>query len=312
MRDPAESAGTSDRSSQVASGAIRTRAVPRRSERRLRRRVGGALKRFWRLAWDANITGLSAMLAYSMLLAVIPIALLGLFIAGQLLSSEAVQRSVLTDLQGIFPTAAEGTLNSLLNEVRDSTTSTGLLAFVGALWLGSSFWGALDTAFGHVYRCRSRSWLDQKRFALVMLILVLMFMVATVAVPVVQAFLLSGARHLPFDLAQVADAVYVVSLIIGLILLFTCLALIYTTVPNLHTPWRAVWPGAISATLAIGVVDYVFPFYFSNISTIARFGTTIVFILIVLAWFYVVALIILGGGVINALRLRRDQVARRP
>jgi membrane protein len=312
MRDPAESAGTGDRSSQIESGAVRTRAVPRRSVSRLRRRVGGALKRFWRLAWEANITGLSAMVAYSMLLAVIPIALLGLFIAGQVLSSEAVQRSVLTDLQGIFPGAAEGTLNSLLNEVRDSTTSTGVLAFIGALWLGSSFWGALDTAFGHVYRCRSRSWLDQKRFAFVMLIVVLLFMVATVAVPIVQAFLLSGAEHLPFDLAKITDAVYVVSLIISLILLFSCLGLIYTVVPNLHTPWRAVWPGAISATLAIGVIDYVFPFYFSNISTIARFGTTIVFVLIVLAWFYVVALIILGGAVINSLRLRRDQVARRP
>ena len=311
MSDPAESAGTTDDSLQIESGAVRSRAPSPRPGSRLSRRVGGALQRFWRLAWEANITGLSSMVAYSMLLAVIPIALLGLFVAGQVLSSEAVQRSVLTDLQGIFPGAAEGTLNSLLNEVRGSTTSTGVLAFIGALWLGSSFWGALDTAFGHVYRCRSRSWLDQKRFALVMLILVLLFMVATVAVPVVQAFLLSGARHLPFDLAKVTDAVYVVSLVISLILLFTCLGLIYTTVPNLHTPWRAVWPGAISATLAIAVVDVVFPFYFTHISTIARFGTTIVFVLIVLAWFYVVALIILGGAVINALRLRRDEVARR-
>ena len=70
-------------------------------------------------------------------------------------------------------------------------------------------------------------------------------------------------------------------------------------------PWRAVWPGAISATLAIGVVSFAFPVYLSSISTIARFGTTIVFVLIVLGWFYVLALIILGGGVLNALRLER-------
>jgi membrane protein len=69
-------------------------------------------------------------------------------------------------------------------------------------------------------------------------------------------------------------------------------------------PWRAVWPGAIGATLAISVIDSAFPLYLSSISTIARFGTTIVFILIVLGWFYVLAIIILGGAVINALRLR--------
>ena len=69
-------------------------------------------------------------------------------------------------------------------------------------------------------------------------------------------------------------------------------------------PWRAVWPGALGATLAIAVVDYAFPVYLTNISTIARFGTTIVFMLIMLGWFYVLALIILGGAVVNALRLR--------
>jgi uncharacterized BrkB/YihY/UPF0761 family membrane protein len=68
-------------------------------------------------------------------------------------------------------------------------------------------------------------------------------------------------------------------------------------------PWRAVWPGAIGATLAIGVVDYAFPAYLTHISTLAQFGTTIVFILILLIWFYLLALIILGGAVVNALVL---------
>jgi uncharacterized BrkB/YihY/UPF0761 family membrane protein len=67
-------------------------------------------------------------------------------------------------------------------------------------------------------------------------------------------------------------------------------------------PWRAVWPGAASATLAIGIVDYAFPFYLSNISTIAQFGTTFVFVVIVLLWFYAIAIIILGGATINAMR----------
>jgi len=85
--------------------------------------------------------------------------------------------------------------------------------------------------------------------------------------------------------------------------LFGCLAVIYLRVPNREIPWRAVWPGALGATVAIAVVDIAFPAYLSNISTIARFGTTIVFVLIVLGWFYVLALILLGGAVVNALRL---------
>ena len=82
--------------------------------------------------------------------------------------------------------------------------------------------------------------------------------------------------------------------------------LIYARVPNVPVRWRAVWPGALGATIAIGVVDFAFPLYLTSISTIARFGTTIVFVLIMLGWFYVVALVILSGAIVNAMRLEAD------
>ncbi len=263
------------------------------------------VRRFWRVAWESNLTGLASMLAYNMVLGVIPIALLGLFVAGQILSSHAVQTSVLSDLQEVFPGTAEHTLDSLLDEIRTSTTGTGVLALVASLWLGSSFWGALDTAFSRIYGCPARSWLKQKRFALSMLLVVLLFMVATVAVPTAQSILRAGVAQLPFDLAHVAVVVYAGSLALSLGILFGCLTVIYSRVPHRRVPWRAVWPGALGATIAIGAIDYAFPVYLTNISTIAEFGTTIVFILILLGWFYVLAIIILGGGIVNALRLER-------
>jgi YihY family inner membrane protein len=289
------------------------RASSRRLQSRPRRRVGTGLSslraipravhRFWRIAYDANITGLASMIAYNMLLGVIPVALLGLFIAGQVLSSHAVQHSVLQDLQEVFPGTAEHTLDSLLDQVRTSTTGTGVLALVASLWLGSSFWGALDTAFDKIYHGPPRGWLKQKRFALSMLFVVLLFMVATVAVPTVQSLLRAGANKLPFDLAHVAGLVYAGSLAFSLGILFACLVIIYSRVPHLKVPWRAVWPGALGATMAIALISYAFPAYLNHISTIARFGTTIVFILILLGWFYVLALIILGGAIVNSMRL---------
>jgi YihY family inner membrane protein len=268
------------------------------------RAIPHGVRRFWRIAWEANITGLASMIAYNMLLGVIPIALLGLFIAGQILSSHAVQASVLADLQEVFPGTAGHTLDSLLDEVRSSTTSTGVLALIASLWLGSSFWGSLDTAFSRIYGGPSRSWLRQKRFALSMLIVVLLFMIATVAVPTAQSILRAGVAAVPFHFSHVGVLVYVASLALSLGILFGCLVVIYSRVPHRRMAWHAVWPGALGATAAIGIVDYAFPAYLSNISTIAQFGTTIVFILIMLGWFYVLALIILGGAIVNALRVR--------
>jgi membrane protein len=242
------------------------------------------------------------MVAYTMLLSLLPLALLALFIAGRVLRSSELEQSVFHDLQRLFPSATEATITSTLNHVKSSSTGFGIVALVTSIWFGSSFWGALDTAFCRIYHMECRSWLQQKRFALAMLVVVLLFMLATVAIPTAQSILVSGANGLPFGLSHVKALVYAITLVAGLVVLFGILAVIYWTVPNHPMPWRAIWPGALAATVAIGIVDYAFPFYLSRISTIARFGTTTVFIVIVLVWFYALAIIVLGGGIVNAMR----------
>jgi membrane protein len=265
-------------------------------------RVRAALVRFWRVAYAENITGQSAMVAYNMLLSILPLALVALFIGGRLLQSHSLEQSVLQDLQRLFPGSTESTLRHLLNQVRSGSTGTGVGAIVLSIWFGSSFWGSLDTAFCHIYHAPCRSWLEQKRFALGMLVVVLVFMAATVITPTAQSILVSGAAGLPFGLNHVHGIVLAVSLVVAFAVLFATLCLIYWRVPNFAVPWRAVWPGAAGATAAIIIVDYGFPLYLSNVSTFAKFGTTFVFVVIVLAWFYALALILLGGAVINSLR----------
>jgi membrane protein len=257
---------------------------------------------FYRKAYEDNVTGLAGMVAYNLLLSVFPLALLALFIAGRVLESGNLEQSVLQDLRQLFPTATDSTLTKALDQVRDSSTGFGVIALVSSVWIGASFWGALDTAFCRIYHVRCRKWLEQKRFALVMLLVVLLFMAATVAVPTLQSLLRSSTRDLPLGLSDVPDLVYWLSLAAGLLLLFGILCVVYWTVPNRLVPWGAIWPGAAAATVAIGVVDFGFPAYLEHISTIARFGTTFVFVVIVLVWFYALALIILGGGIVNAMR----------
>jgi membrane protein len=267
-----------------------------------RRGLGQALKDFYWKAYKDNVTGLSAMVAYNMLLSVFPLALLALFIAGKILGSQELEDSVLKDLRHLFPSTAEHTLADLLARVRNSSTGLGIGALVSSIWIGSSFWGALDTAFCRIYHVRCRSWVEQKRFALAMLVVVLLFMAATVILPALQSILVGGASNLPFGLKHVHDIVFVASFAGGTAILFVILCVIFWAVPNRRVPWRAMWPGALAATIAIGAVDVTFPLYLTNISTIARLGTSLVFIVIVLVWFYVLAIILLGGAVINAMR----------
>ena len=266
--------------------------------------VGGMLRpfaSFWRKAYEDNVTGMAAMVAYNLMLSVFPLALVALFIAGRILSSEDVEASVVEDLQRLFPQAAESTLLDGLRRVQDSSTTVGILAIVAATWFSSSFWGALDTAFCRIYRRECRSWVRQKLFALGMLAVVLLFFIASVSIPALQGLVLGHREDLPFGLGDVRGVVYGLSLAGGLLLLFGILCLVYWRVPRGTIPWRCVWPGALLSLIAMGIVDYGFPLYLSNVSSL-RVGTSFLFVLIVLVWFYVLALILLAGAVVNELR----------
>jgi uncharacterized BrkB/YihY/UPF0761 family membrane protein len=90
---------------------------------------------------------------------------------------------------------------------------------------------------------------------------------------------------------------------------FGVLCVIYWAVPNRFVPWPAIWPGAAAATLAIAAVDYVFPAYLDE-SPLSEVGSTLVFVMIILIWFYAVAFVILGGALINALRFEKHDTRR--
>src|SRR3954469_22936359 len=124
------------------------------------------VKAFYWKAYEDNLTGLSGMVAYTMLLSLLPLALLALFIAGQVLKSHELEQSVFRDLQRLFPGSTENTITSTLNRVKASSTSFGIVALVTSVWFGASFWGALDTAFCRIYHVECSRWLQWQRLRL--------------------------------------------------------------------------------------------------------------------------------------------------
>ncbi len=268
----------------------------------LAHRARAFLTAFWHRAYRENITGLSAMVAYNLMLAVFPFALLVLFAVGQVLHNSGVENSILLDLQRLFPDVEQGTLTDVLDRIRDNSTTIGIAAAIGTLWIGASFWGAMDTAFCRIYHVECRSWLEQKRFAFVMLIVVVLFLAASVAMPAAEGALVSGTDDLPFGLSDIQAVESLLLIVAALSVTFAICCVIFWAVPKGHMPWGAVWPGSLFVTLITGLANWAFPFYLANISSLSRFGSTLGFVLIALLWFYALSLALLAGAVINALR----------
>ncbi len=268
------------------------------------------LSAFWRRAYDENITGLAGMVAYNLVLALFPFALLALFVFGQVLQSSDIEESVLLDLQRLFPAVELQTLENTVDRVRESSTTIGVVAAIAAVWIGTSFWGAMDTAFCRIYHVQCRGWLEQKRFAIVMLLGLTLFLAATVIIPTLEALIVSGADDLPFGLGSIQGLASALLLVATLIAVFAICCSIYYFVPKGHVPWCGVWPGALFVTVTAGVANAVFPFYLAQISGIEEVGGAIGFVLVALIWFYLLSLSLMAGAVINALRYELHDTGR--
>ena len=113
------------------------------------------------------------MVAYNLALALFPFALLVLFVFGKILQSGDIEQTRDQRPAGACSRPSSRTsCKRAVERVRDSSTTIGIAAAIGAIWIGASFWGAMDTAFCRIYHVECRSWLAQKRFALVMLLVV--------------------------------------------------------------------------------------------------------------------------------------------
>ena len=270
------------------------------------------LRAFWERAYRENVTGLSAMVAYNLMLAVFPFALLVLFVFGQVLKIGGVEESVLADLQRLFPQTEQTTLTDALQPDREQPAAVGMAAFAGSLWIGASFWGAMDTAFCRIYHDGCRSWVEQKRFSFAMLAVVLLFIAASIFVPTMESAVVTSTDRLPLGLSDIKAIDTILLLGAALLVTFGICCVIFWAVPKGHMPWRAVWPGALFVTLGAGLANWLFPIYLSNVSSLSRFGSTLGFILIALLWFYVLSLALMAGAVINSLRFELHDTGRCP
>jgi YihY family inner membrane protein len=270
------------------------------------------LRAFWQRAYQENVTGLSAMVAYNLMLAVFPFALLVLFVFGQVLKIGGVETSVLNDLQRLFPNTEQHTLTDVLTRIQDNSTTIGIAAFAGSLWIGASFWGAMDTAFCRIYHVECRGWVEQKRFSFAMLAVVLLFIAASIFVPTLESAIVSSTDRLPFGLSHIKAIDTILLLAAALLVTFAICSVIFWAVPKGHMPWRAVWPGALFVTVGAGLANWLFPIYLSNVSSLSRFGSTLGFILIALLWFYVLSLALMVGAVINSLRYELHDTGELP
>jgi len=268
------------------------------------RRVA-TLAAFWVKINNDWIFNLSGLLAYSLLFAVFPLLILVLAITGFVLRNIAPgTETLVTD--NIVRALPAG-IGSVIVEVVSARlkASAGWLLVVGvvtALFAGSRLFITLENCFGVVFRLRGRDPLRQNRMALLVLLLYLVLLPLFLI-----TFLLPAGVERLFDPSGRDVVGTSVVTLVGFVLAFVAatllFALMYAFIPYRRRAWRRLrpnWRGAIFAALLLLLYELLFPLYANLVLNPANYGTVAVFAVVILAFFYYVAFIVLLGAEINS------------
>ncbi|MGI8491630.1 MAG: YihY/virulence factor BrkB family protein [Acidimicrobiales bacterium] len=249
---------------------------------------------------------LSAILVYNGLVALVPTTLLVVSVAGLVLRRDAALTTFIRAVDWALPSAdARQALEAAL-AARCKSGWFALASLGGFVWIGSGFAGALNHCVNRFYGVPDGTFIATRRRGLAVLAaFVALFTAVTVAAtlpalfiqrdvgPYFRTWVLAGARG---QIASYALAYGAAAL---------AFLLIYRLTPNAGQRLREVWPGALVAGGLFVVLGQAFPLYLRLIGGVNRYGAAFGLLTLLLAWFAVLAHILLFGCYVNVTYRRR-------
>lgn len=246
----------------------------------------------------------SGMLAYNYLIAIAPLALALLAIAGLILGSlsPATYQSFVNQLAAAMPGGVGRSLiDGVLTQLSKSAGVLLVISVVAGVFSGSRLFVAMENCFAVIYRVSNRRLVPQNIMALLMTLLFialapLTFSASTIVGTILRAIVPSGVQH--NGLVTMVEG-----FISGGIAAFILFAAIYFVVPNCKLTWKTVWPGALFAAVLLSLYEALFPIYQTLFLKNAGYGSVVGLAIVILIFLYYIGFISLLGAEMNAWRV---------
>ncbi|MCI0436994.1 MAG: YihY/virulence factor BrkB family protein [Gemmatimonadetes bacterium] len=269
-----------------------------------------------------NVMFLGGAIAFKVLIAIVPLILATLGIAGLLIQSrfgataaQQVRRAIIQAIPPIGP-EVQAALDNALREILGASTGFLGVGMLVLIWLATSLIGTLRTVLREIFDLQEDRGMVRGKFFDIQMVfaagtLLAINVVLTVVLEVVASL---GTDFFGLDPARFEwlDRVLVGTAAIGSV--WFMFVLIYRYLPSRRIPWRIAMISATFTTLLFELLKAGFGWYVTSVafyrSTYGNFATVIVFFL----WIYYMSVaFILGGqvGQVAALtRIRRRQKER--
>jgi membrane protein len=267
-----------------------------------------------RLVWETamdNTTGLSAQMAYLLLVALAPGLLFLWHLLGLFGTDPAKLHKIFLVLKGFMPPDAK--VQDLLDSAVASVVVTGpngLLANAGiilGIYFGTVFIATISRALSHTHGVREdRNWWSKY---IVSFFLLFWFGIALFVCLSVMVFgeALAGMAEVNFQLSiPLQEWVAALNVPFTAVALVVLALALYLLTPENYLTTRQALPGAIFFAAGWIVFTKLFQFYVARYDRYNPTYLALASIIVLLTWMYLTCLLLLVGGKLNAI-LRRER-----
>lgn len=251
---------------------------------------------------------LAQALAFSLITAMVPVAILLLAIVVNFIGSldHNAEAQLINHLMKAFPSQfpSSQVLQSALNKLSSASGFLTFIAVVTALLFGSRLFTLMEVCFDSIYRLKPRTGLKKNGMAIVMLVIFVVLIPVLVLASSVPGLIFSFFQNAALD-PNPSFISRLGGIISSLLVSFLLFEAFYMFVPNrgervdnFLNSARKSWVGAAVAAVALQIMLLLFPLYIQFFTR--GYTGQITLILVMLAFFYLFAFIILLGAEVNA------------
>lgn len=248
---------------------------------------------------SADVFGLAAQLAFFFLLSIFPFLLFLVTLIGYFPVDEAVILNLLEDYAPPeIMTLIEGNLTRILNVQNGGLLSVGIF---GTLWSASNGVNAITRAFNRAYDVKASRRFFVSRFIAILLTIAMIIVICVALLLPVFGELIGVYLFSFVGLSDDFIEIWNMSRwIISSVVFFIVFVALYMLAPNKRIKLKHSIGGAFFATVSWQIVSLAFSYYVSSVGNYSATYGSLGTIIVLMLWFYISGIIIITGGVINA------------
>lgn len=256
-------------------------------------------KNLFKQVMEADVVGLSAQLAFFFLLSLFPFLIFIITLLGYLpIDEELVIEFLAAYAPQEITEMVQTNIHDIVNQQHTGLLSIGI---IGTLWSASNGVNAITRALNRAYAVTmKRSFFISRLIAIALTIGMVAVICIALALPVfgksigLYIFSLFGLSENFLNLWNTLRWV------ISSFVLFIVLLVLYKLAPHTHVHMKYVLWGTLFATVGWQLVSLAFSYYVSALGNYSATYGSLGTVIILMIWFYISGMIIITGGVINA------------